>query len=475
MARIGVTLSGIERSLLNRLAEANAAATLSTLRLAAGKKILHPSDDPATFVALGQLQNRLNVVTATMSNVTAASSIITQTQSALDQVRTQLGTIRTELLKDEDQGLTAEERAEAQAKIDTAISQINSLAATQIDGRRVLDGSADFDVSGRNGTQVREVRVRGTGGATSQTISGSVSSAATQADLLYTGADGKTTDAAVFTLTGDLGSASITVADEEDLSSVATKINNQSHNTGVTASVDGNELTLSTVNYGSRIQMAVEVTSGAFGTTGGNGDGTADGTDATASINGQAISGAGSVDGNRLTVNANGFRFQIELAEGFTGNIDTITVGGSALTFSLQTDPVYRDTLAIPGFQAGRLGGLSGTLDQVASGGTVSGLAANTSQAIRIVDEALGDLTRVEGNVDGFYNAAITSSSNLLADLQEDLEDSIAETDGFNADEESLLLAKNQAMAANAVAGLAVLNQQRSGLVLLIQQIAGLT
>ena len=473
MARIGITLSGIERSLLNRLAEANAAATLSTLRLAAGKKILHPSDDPATFVALGQLQNRLNVVTATMSNVTAASSIVTQTQSTLDQVRTQLGTIRTELLKDENQELTAEERAEAQAKIDTAIAQINSLATTQIDGRRVLDGSADFDVSGRNGTQVREVRVRSTGGAASQTISGSVSSAATRAELLYTGAGGQTTSAAVFTLTGDLGTASITVADEEDLSSVATKINNQSHNTGVTASVDGNELTLATVNYGSRIHMAVDVTSGAFATTGGNGDGTADGTDAAASINGHAVSGA-AVDGNRFTVNRNGFHFEIEFAAGFTGDFNTMTVSGSALTFSLQTDLAYQDTLAIPGLQANRPGGLSGTLDQVASGGAVSGLAENTSQAIRIVDEALAGLTQVEGTVDGFYNAAITSSSSLLADFQEDLEDSITETDGYNETEESLLLATSQALASNAVAGLAILNQQRSSIVYLIQRIAGL-
>ncbi len=39
MARIGATLSGIERTLLNRLAEANAGATVSRLRLATGKNV----------------------------------------------------------------------------------------------------------------------------------------------------------------------------------------------------------------------------------------------------------------------------------------------------------------------------------------------------------------------------------------------------------------------------------------------------
>ena len=38
MGRIGATLSGIERTLLNRLAEANTAAALNSLRLASQKK-----------------------------------------------------------------------------------------------------------------------------------------------------------------------------------------------------------------------------------------------------------------------------------------------------------------------------------------------------------------------------------------------------------------------------------------------------
>ena len=61
-----------------------------------------------------------------------------------------------------------------------------------------------------------------------------------------------------------------------------------------------------------------------------------------------------------------------------------------------------------------------GTLADLATGGSASGLNTNTAEAIRIVDEALGDLTRVEGQVDGFYDAAITSASNLLSDLESD-------------------------------------------------------
>jgi flagellin-like hook-associated protein FlgL len=471
MSRIGARLSGLERTLLNRLAEANAAATINALRMATGQKINAPSDNPSAFMTLSLLQSRLTTVTAATANVTAASSMISQVQSTLDEIRTQLNTIRTELLQDEDGGLTSEERAEAQANIDAAIQQINDLVATHIEGRRLLDGSADFDISGRNSSQVRQLRVYSTVFGSTPMISGTVLAAATQAELLYTGSLGKIADSATFTLSGARGSAEITVTKDEALGVAADRINDKSHLTGVTASVEGDELTLTSVEYGSRIEIAVEVTFGTFDVTGGNGDGTANGTDASARINGID---AANVDGNQVTINQNGLHFEVEFVPGFAGDFARITVSGDALSFALSTSPTARSTLAVPGLQPARLGGPSGTLDQIASGGTVSGLDGNTSQAIRIVDEALADLTRVEGSVDGFYNAAITTSSNLLSDLQTDLEDAIAQTDGFDENEESLLLTKNQQLASNAAAGLSILNQQRASVVLLIQQIAGL-
>jgi len=476
MGRIGAHLSGIERTLLNRLAEASAAATISSLRMATGLKINAPSDDPSAFVALSRLQSRLSTVTATMSNVTAASSMISQAQTALDQIRTQLNTIRTELLKDEDHELTTEERAEAQANIDAAIDEINGLAATEIDGRRLLDGSADFVISGRNSSQIADLRVHSIVSGSTPTISGTVTAGATQAELVYTGTGGEITQNATLTLTGPRGSVSMSVTSGEDLEDdVAERINEKSHLTGVTASVDGDDLTFSSVEYGSSAEISVAVTSGTFTVTGGNGDGTASGTDASATINGtDAETGIATVDGNRFTISHNGFHVEIEFVAGFTGDFDTVTVSGEALSFALSPSLTHRSTLSIPALGAARLGGQSGTLDRIASGGTVSGLDANTSQAIRIVDEALADLTRVEGSVDGFYNAAVTTSSNLLADLQEDLEDAIAQTDGYDENEETLLLAKNQQLASNALAGLSIVNQQRADIVLLIQQIAGL-
>lgn len=471
MARIGATLSGIERSLLNRLAQADAAVALGTLRLATGRKINTPADDPAAFITLSRFQNQLNAVTATMSNVTAASSLVSQTQTTLGQIRDQLELIREELLTDEDRSLSEAEREAAQANIDKAIDQINALASTSIDGRRVLEGSADFLVRGRDPNQITNVRVHAIVPGSTPTISGSVIQRATQAQRVYTGSGGKITDDATFTLTGSLGSIEVTVhggAEPDDLDDVAQSINDQSHKTGITASVDGDELTFRSVGYGTSETVQIEVTSGLFSTVG-----TGVGTNAVVQINGRTYNDQ-RVQGNRVTVNENGLRYELEFAPTFLGAFDPVTISGSALSFALSTEPNARATLSIPSLLACYLGGVSGTLDQIASGAAYGGLDENTSRAIRIVDEALGKLTRVEGSIDGFFNAAITSSSALLSEAQDELETAIAETDGFNQEEEELLITKNQELASNATAGLAILAQQRANIVAMIQHIAGL-
>ncbi len=484
MSRIGVSLSGMERSLLGRLAEANAAIAVSTLRKSTGRRINMPADDPSGFLALSGLQTRLSDVRNTIQNVSAAGSMVAQTQTAMSDLESQLDTIRTELVKDEDGALTPDERAESQAKIDTAVDAIRDLATTAIGGRRVLDGSAAYRATGVNPLQVANLTVyrAGTGAAqpASPTIYGEVLEAATQAELEYAGKPGAAsiqTDA-TFTITGSLGSSEFSVVEDEALTDVRDRINQVSHKTGVTATVTDDTLSLASVGYGSDASMAIDVTEGAFTTTGGNGDGTADGTDASVRINGQtydADTSGGSTSGNTFTYSENGLQYALELRAGHLGGIDPITIGDGALRYALSTDLSRASALSVPSLLPARLGGDSGTLDQLQTGGALAGLADNTSQAIRVVDEALGMLTRVGGTVDGFYNAQVTSASELLAETETALEDAIDEIDGVNVAEENALITHYQDLAANAVSGLAIVSQQRAAIIDMIRHIAGLS
>ncbi len=268
MGRIGSVLSGTERRLLNQLREYQTQSALASFRLATEKRINYPRDNPSGFLALSLFQTRLNGVRSTITNVTAASSRVTQAQTVLSQIRTQLNTVRTELLTDESRTLTPDQRAAAQARIDAAIDQVDSLAGTAIDGSPMLDGSAAFTLVGRNPSQIHDLTVYAAGSPRPIV-------AMEKAQLTYTGTDRFAASNATITLTGNLGSASISVTTNDPLEAVAAAINNKTADTGVTASVRDNTLTLESQTTGNSALVRVRVDAGTFVVHGGEGSGVA--------------------------------------------------------------------------------------------------------------------------------------------------------------------------------------------------------
>jgi flagellin len=340
----------------------------------------------------------------------------------------------------------------------------------------VLDGSTDYSLTGRNSSQVRRLEVYRRGSQT-PTISGSVTQAAEQASLDYHGAGHKIKNDAVFTLTGSRGAATVTVTKNGALDEAAEQINAQSHHTGVTASVAGNTLTFTSVDYGTDASVAVDVVSGTFHVTGGHGDGTATGADAEVTINGSAVA-AGQVSGNTVTYARNGLHFRLRFQPGFSGDFDSITVHeGGAMRFALSPDVNRITTVALPSISAARLGGVSGRLTDLAAEGSLAGLGDNTSQAIRVVDEALAQLDLVEARVGSFAETTIASSAALMDGMAEVLDsngDGVVDLNESDQEAESLLLTRNQSLAANALASLAIVQQQQQSVLVLLHRMAGL-
>ena len=464
MGRIGSRMSGIEQTLLNQLAVSQDAIEVGGIRLATGRRINTASDDPTGFVTFKNFETDLSTVNAALANVSVASSIGSQAQLTVDEIRTQLNTIRTKALADADQALSASDRTTNQAAIDAAITQINVLAATQINGRRYLDGSADYQYSGVDNSEIIDTQAISLGSATTLTVSGTVSVAAEQATLAHSEGSGLITNTATITITGTRGSSTITVTNGETLATVATRVNQEAHLTGVTAAVDGTDLDFTTIDYGTNAVLTI-TTSDTF-----NGAGTDTGVDATATINGIALT----ADGNRFTITDNSSNVIVEFADGHSGSFTTFTVSGTPPAFALTTDFSQTTQFVVRGAQAARLGGLSGNLSQLASGGSASGLDTNSPLAVQIVDEALADLDLLEGQVDAFADIAVASSQSLLTGFQDTLETTIDAVVGIDETAESVLMAKNQALADNAIAALSILNQQRQSILGLIQQIAGL-
>ena len=112
-----------------------------------------------------------------------------------------------------------------------------------------------------------------------------------------------------------------------------------------------------------------------------------------------------------------------------------------------------------------------------ASGGSLEGLGSNTSQAIRVVDEALTQLTLIEAQVDSFANTTVASSAAVMVGFAEVLDnngDGVVDVNEIDEEAESLLLTKNQSLAANALASLAIVQQQQQSILILLHQQAGL-
>lgn len=465
MPRIGTTISGLEQLFLNHLAQVEAAAVENAYRISTGKKVNRPADDPAAFFEISQHERRLSVVTDTREQVDAAADVGAQTQLAIDEVRSQLDTIRAALELDENGALTTDERATQQAVIDAALASIDAAAKTEINGRQFLDGSVNYRFSGKDSSQISAIQVY----ALRETeFSGSVTSAATQATRTYTGTAGAVTSNATITLTGERGSSALTLTAGQTLTDAAAAINQVSHDTGIVAEVSSDDLILTSVDYGADATVDVDVNSGTFATTG-----TGQGADAVVTINGAQVSSS-QVDGNRVNFVSNGTHVAFDFASGFTGAFSTVTIEDDHVAkFRLSPDVADETQLGVPSISTALLGGVSGSLSDLLSGGTLSGLSTNTSQAIRVVDEALGSLTLVEGTVDAFADVTVSSAASLLDGLSTELESNIDQLNEVDEEEESLLLTKHQTLAANTVSSISILQQQQRSMLDLLQQIAG--
>ena len=468
--RIGFSLVSAERRILSSLAAAHAVSALSALRLATGQRYARPSDGPAAFLQVQAIEREQSAVQSAIGRVTAAANVGGQLELKISSAMTQLDGIRSKVLEDAGSSLSEAERTALQLEIDAAIDQIDDLSRSQIGGRLLLDGSRDYTVTGQNPVEVTNLRVLKAPAET--TFSGNVSAAATQASLSYSGLLGNTTSAATFTLTGDQGSVVISVTSGQSLTSVRDAINAVSHDTGVTASVGGalnNTLTLSSQDYGSEATVAVNVTSGTFNVSGGNGNGTANGTDASVTINGQS---ATNVSGNHVTFAANGLHVSFDVVAGYSGNISAISVADDrVLRFAMGTNTDVT-TLALGSIHSAFLGGTSGRLSQIASGGTYAGLGNNTDEALRIVDEAIDELTVIQGQVAAFNGIAVQSSAELLDALDVGLASALDTLNGVDAAQEAAALARSQLLAESALAALTILQEQRANSLFLLQRLA---
>lgn len=178
-------------------------------------------------------------------------------------------------------------------------------------------------ITGRNEAQVTSFTAANVEPDANVNLTGQVNDAEA-ATLNYRGrSNGTVNRSGTFELTGNNGSVTFSVTDRESLTGVRDRINLESANTGVTASVSGRNLTFTSNTTGSDAIVEISLVSGRFNVTGGNGDGTANGDDRHAVIRGDRVDASG--DGT-FTFEHNDGDFTFDFDPGFSGTFDSIRV-----------------------------------------------------------------------------------------------------------------------------------------------------
>ena len=282
------------------------------------------------------------------------------------------------------------------------------------------------------------------------------------------GADAGILVDAVIELAGADGSEVFNLEAGTSITELVNQIQLVSDATGVTANANGSTLELRSTAYGSNALVDLEVIDEASGGTLKNsvGEGRrAVGTDVVATVNGVAANG----DGNQLSINTATLDLTTSVAASFTGTISFDITGGGAL-FQLGPDVVSNQQarLGITSVNTAALGGVSGLLYQLGSGGTAD-LTTDPNLGANIVEEAIDQVTSLRGRLGAFQRTTLETNKNALNDTLTNLteaESSIRDAD-FAA--ESAALTRAQILVQSGTNVLAIANQNPQNVLALLR------
>lgn len=294
---------------------------------------------------------------------------------------------------------------------------------------------------------------------------------ATRAALRYSG--GTLSNALVLEVGGKDGFEVFNFGSGTTIDRIATALNTNSDATGVQATVSGAVLELSSSDYGSKSFISVRTLNnnagGSFDTfdSGGASFSRITGTDVVARINGISARGEGlKASLNTATLDLD-FDVSSLLVDG-----DSVSFGidGGGANFQLGPDVVSNQQarLGLQGVNSATLGGLSGTLFELRSGGSKT-LALSPTGAAKVVDEVITKVTQLRGRLGAFQKTTLETSIFTLNDTLEALTDAEASIRDADFAAESARLTRAQILVQSGTSVLAIANQNPQNVLALLR------
>jgi flagellin len=227
---------------------------------------------------------------------------------------------------------------------------------------------------------------------------------------------------------------------------------------GVYAYMDNDLIDMKSLKYGSKGFISINVLSeGAGGTFKQSVSSYRDtGIDANATINGITAT----TDGNNLSINNASLALKLDLTPETDGNFNFAITGGGA-QFQLGPDVVSNQQLriGIQSMNTARLGGVNGRLYQLGQGNSAS-LAIDPNLAAKIVNEATTNVTTLRGRLGAIQGLTMDTNQKTLEDMVQNMETSLSLIQDTDFAAETAALTRAQILSQSGMSVLSIANQQ---------------
>jgi flagellin-like hook-associated protein FlgL len=257
----------------SQLTQNMSALQTSLERLSTGFRINSGKDDPAGLIASEILRSDMTGINMAIRNTERANMMIATADSALNQVTNLLNTIRGLVTEAANTGvMSAEMIAANQLQTNASLDAIDRIAAqTTFMGKKLLDGSLDFNMVGQDRTNLQDLAVHQvTFGAEKApvTVNFNVRGAAEKAALYYN--NPVLAESIMLSWGGNYGYTTLPFEKGATVAEIAQAVNATSDTTGVIAEVGSNAIngTLYTSSLG--YDNDIIITAGTAGSSGGN-------------------------------------------------------------------------------------------------------------------------------------------------------------------------------------------------------------
>jgi flagellin len=502
MSRINTNIQSLlaQRSLQTN----NSTLNKSLERLSTGYRINRGGDDPAGLIASEALRSEKAAIAAAIGNAERADQVVNVAEGGLQEINSQLVELQSLIGQSaNDAGLSDDEKEANQQQIDAILASIDRIASTTtFNGNKLLNGKYDFTVSNQS-TNLSDFQINTAKLPNNQnTEVAALITASAQVAGLYLSLGGgielddNADSVFSFDLAGTNGTRFFSFTSGTTLATIVDSVNAFVDVTGVSAIASGDGIVLKTTELGSNQFVSIDIVEDSSqvgdgvltlcATNASEADDDAntafaavtspirdEGQDVAGTINGVKFRG----DGTKASIATDILDLTVTLSSSAyeaTGAAALFTITGGGASFNLgSTISIENEVrLGIGNVNARGLGNqtlededgnnYAASLADLGSGGNLNVIDGNLTDAQKVVNDAINDISSLRGRLGSFQANVIGSSINALGVTLENIsaaESAIRDTD-FAA--ETAELTRAQILQQAATNSLAIANSAPS-------------